>query len=44
MGEIIPFPVLSKLVLKSLDHMSIMFLKKFSDLRSGNGEIIPFPV
>ena len=24
--------------------MSIMFLKNFFDLRSGNGEIIPFPV
>ena len=24
--------------------MSIMFLKIFFDLRSGNGEIIPFPV
>ena len=34
----------SKLVLESLDHMSIMFLMNFCDLWSGNREIIPFPV
>ena len=51
MGEIIPipvqnnqFPVFFKLVLESLDHMSIMLSKNFFDLRCGNGEIIPFPV
>ena len=41
MGEIIPFPV-SETYLRTLGSYEHHVLKDFFDLRSGNGEIIPF--
>ena len=40
----IPFHVFTKLILKSLDHMSVKHLKIFLILNLEMGETIPFPV